>query len=74
MDKVRSCKLRYVSKPNRGDLMWKGKRDAQKAVYDNRPRILGNREKRLRRRRGEKLERTLAYLLIEPWATSRSVS
>ncbi len=53
----------YVSEPNRGRRKWKGKRDAQKAVYGNRRRIRGNRGKRLLRRRGEKLERTFAHLL-----------
>ena len=33
----------YVSEPNRGRRKWKGKRDAQKAVYGNRRRIRGNR-------------------------------
>ena len=54
----------YVSEPNRGRRKWKGKRDAQKAVYGNRRRIRGNRGKRLLRRRGEKLERTFAHLLV----------
>ena len=42
---------------------WKGKRDAQQAVYGNRRRIKGERGKRLLRERGEKLERTFAHLL-----------
>ena len=54
----------YVSEPNRGPRKWKGKRDAQKAVYGNRRRIGGKRGKRLLRRRGEKLERTFAHLLV----------
>ena len=54
----------YVSEPNRGRRKWKGKRDAQKAVYGNRRRIRGNRGKRRLRRRGEKLERTFAHLLV----------
>ena len=55
---------RYVSEPNRGRGKWKGKRDAQKAVYGNRRRIKGERGKRLLRQRGEKLERTFAHLLV----------
>ena len=54
----------YVSEPNRGRRKWKGKREAQKAVYGNRRRIRGNRGKRLLLRRGEKLERTFAHLLV----------
>ena len=54
----------YVSEPNRGRRKWKGKRDAQKAVYGNRRRIRGNRGKRLLRRRGERLERMFAHLLV----------
>jgi transposase len=54
----------YVSEPNRGRRKWKGKRDAQKATYNNRRRIRGERGKRLLRQRGEKLERTFAHLLV----------
>ena len=54
----------YVSEPDRGRRKWKGKRDAQKAVYGNRRRIRGNRGKRLLRRRGERLERAFAHLLV----------
>ena len=54
----------YVSEPDRGRRNWTGKRDAQKAVYGNRRRIEGERGKRLLRRRGEKLERTFAHLLV----------
>ena len=35
----------YVSEPNRGRRKWKGKREAQKAVYGNRRRIRGKRGK-----------------------------
>ena len=56
-------KRSYVSEPNRGRRKWKGKRDAQKAVYANRRRIRGNRGKRLLRRRGEKVERAFAHML-----------
>ena len=54
----------YVSKPNRGRRNWKRNRDARKPTYANRRRIRGNRGKRLLRRRGEKLERTFAHLLV----------
>ena len=65
MTGVRDRGLRsYVSEPNRGRRRWKGKRDAQRAVYANRRRIRGNRGKRLLRRRGEKLERMFAHLLV----------
>ena len=65
MTGVRDRGLRsYVSEPNRGRRKWKGKRDAQKAVYGNRRRIRGNRGKRRLRRRGEKLERMFAHLLV----------
>ena len=56
-------KRSYVSEPNRGRRKWKGKRDAQKAVYANRRRIRGNRGKHLLRRRGEKVERSFAHML-----------
>ena len=56
-------KRSYVSEPRRGRRKWKGKRDAQKAVYANRRRIRGNRGKRLLRRRGEKVERAFAHML-----------
>ena len=56
-------KRSYVSEPDRGRRRWKGKRDAQKAVYANRRRIRGNRGKRLLRRRGEKVERAFAHML-----------
>ncbi len=56
-------KRSYVSEPNRGRRRWKGKRDAQKAVYANRRRIRGDRGKRLLRRRGEKVERAFAHML-----------
>lgn len=56
-------KRSYVSEPNRGRRRWKGKRDAQKAVYANRRRIRGDRGKRLLRQRGEKVERAFAHML-----------
>ena len=40
MTRVKDRGLRsYVSEPNRGRRKWKGRRDAQKAVYGNRRRI-----------------------------------
>ena len=56
-------KRSYVSEPDRGRRRWKGKRDAQKAVYANRRRIRGDRGKRLLRRRGERVERAFAHML-----------
>ena len=51
----------YVSEPKRGRRRWKGKKDAQAAVYSNRRRVTGNRGRRLMRQRGERLERTFAH-------------
>lgn len=51
----------YVSEPKRGRRRWKGKKDAQAAVYANRRRVTGNRGRRLMRQRGERLERTFAH-------------
>ena len=48
----------YLSEPNRGRRKWKGKRDAQEAVYGNRHRIKGERGKRLpHERRGASISR-----------------
>lgn len=52
----------YVSEPNRGRRKWKGKKDQQKAVYDNRNRIKGRRGKTLMRQRGERVERSFAHI------------
>lgn len=52
----------YVSEPNRGRRKWKGKKDQQKAVYDNRNRIKGKRGKALMRKRGELVERRFAHV------------
>ena len=57
-----AAQLRERAEPGPPEV--EGKRDAQKAVYGNRWRIKGNREKRLLRRRGEKLERMFAHLLV----------
>lgn len=51
----------YISEPDRGRRNWRGKADAQRAVYANRRRIRGARGQRLRRLRGERLERTFAH-------------
>ena len=52
----------YVSEPNRGRRKWKGKKDQQKAIYDNRNRIKGRRGKALMRKRGELVERSFAHV------------
>ena len=51
----------YVSEPERGRRKWKGKGEAQSAVYGNRRRIRGANGKALLRRRGELLERSFAH-------------
>ena len=51
----------YVSEPDRGGRKWKGRADAQRAVYGNRRRIRGKRGKSLMRKRGEVLERSFAH-------------
>ena len=51
----------YVAEPERGRLSWKGRLDAQKAVYANRRRIRGTRGKRLQRQRSELVERPFAH-------------
>ncbi len=51
----------YVSEPDRGRRDWDGKEDAQKAVYNNRRRIKGERGKELLKSRGELVERTFAH-------------
>ena len=53
--------LTYISEPNRGRRNWKGKPEAQHAVYLNRRRIRGQRGRGLIRQRGEKLERPFAH-------------
>lgn len=52
----------YVSEPNRGRRKWKGKKNQQKAVYDNRNHINGKRGKTLMRKRGELVERSFAHV------------
>ena len=51
----------YISEPDRGRRCWKGKTEAQQAVYDNRRRIRGEHGKELLRSRGELLERSFAH-------------
>lgn len=51
----------YFSEPSRGRRRWKGKEEAQRAVYANRRRIRGKRGKRLAKKRGELLERPYAH-------------
>ncbi len=58
----RSGMRSYVAEPGRrGRRRWKGKREAQKAVYGNRRRLRGANGKRLMRRRGELVERSFAH-------------
>ena len=52
----------YISEPKRKRRRWKGNREAQAAVYENRKRIRRNRGKALLRQRGERLERPFAHL------------
>jgi len=52
----------YLSEPDRGRRNWKGKAAEKAAVYANRRRLRGPRGQRLRRKRGEWLERTFAHL------------
>ena len=51
----------YISEPDRGQRHWKGKAEAQQAVYGNRRRIHGERGKELLRGRGELVERSFAH-------------
>ena len=51
----------YASEPKRGQRCWKDKAQARDAVYANRRRIRGRRGKRLIRRRGELVERSMAH-------------
>ena len=51
----------YISEPDRGRRCWKGKTEAQQAVYGNRRRIGGERGKQLLRQRGELLEPSFAH-------------
>ena len=52
----------YLSEPDRGRRNWKGKnRKYQAPVYANRRRIRGRRGRRLQRRRSELVERPFAH-------------
>jgi transposase len=51
----------YIAEPARGQRDWKEKPQERGAVYANRRRIRGNRGKRLMRKRGELIERSLAH-------------
>lgn len=52
----------YVSEPNRrGRRRWKGREEERSAVYANRRRVKGRRGRRLMRKRGELLERSLTH-------------
>lgn len=51
----------YISEPNRGRRNWKGKSKARAATYANRRRIQRAKGQRLRRRRGEVIERSFAH-------------
>jgi len=50
----------YISEPDRGRRRWKGKPEAQRAVYANRRRMKRAKGQRLQRQRGERLERNFA--------------
>jgi transposase len=52
----------YCSEPDRGRRDWTAKEKEQRAVYENRRRIRGERGKRLLRQRGERVERSFAHL------------
>ncbi len=51
----------YIAEPDRGLRNWDGKQAEKQAVYGNRRRIKGDRGKRMRRQRGEKIERNFAH-------------
>lgn len=53
----------YISEPLRGRQIWEGQQAERDAVYANRRRKNGARGQRLRRRRGELIERTFAHAL-----------
>lgn len=50
----------YISEPDRGARRWKGKPEAQRAVYANRRRMKRAKGQRLQRQRGERVERNFA--------------
>jgi transposase len=51
----------YIPEPKRGQRLWAGKADEQKAVYANRRRVKGNYGKQLLKKRGELIERSFAH-------------
>ncbi len=53
----------YISEPERGPRRWKGQLAARGAVYANRKRIGRAKGQRLRKRRGELVERSFAHCL-----------
>ena len=59
---LRDCDIRtYISEPDRGRRNWVGKTAERDAVYANRRRIRGGRGQKLRKKRGEYVERTFAH-------------
>jgi transposase len=59
---LRDCDIRtYISEPDRGRRHWAGKEEERDAVYANRRRIRGGRGQKLRKKRGEYVERTFAH-------------
>src|SRR2546425_1101564 len=52
----------YISEPDRGRRRWKDKAPAREATYQNRRRNRGARGQRLRKKRGEIVERTFAHV------------
>jgi len=59
---LRDCAIRtYISEPDRGRRNWAGKEEERDAVYANRRRIRGGRGQKLRKKRGEYVERTFAH-------------
>ena len=59
---LRDCGIRtYLSEPGRGRRNWAGQEEERDAVYANRRRIRGGRGQKLRKKRGEYVERTFAH-------------
>ena len=62
MTEMRQVEVRsYISEPDGGKRHWKDKPEAQQVVYANRRRMRGERDKRLRKKRGELIERSFAH-------------
>ena len=51
----------YISEPKRPRRRWRGKKEAQEAVYANRRRLRGERSRALHRLRAERVERSFAH-------------